>query len=160
MEVINQVVPNNPQQIKELIKPGPKGPVFMVNLLKFKETADYTDGRKADLTGEQAYEIYSNAVANLLTQFRGQMFFLGDVNWLQLGYVEELWDKVAIAVYPDREALLKMSSSREWSDISVHREAGLAGQLNIECVLPEAGKPLPWIELLLKSMESRTSASG
>ncbi len=82
------------------------------------------------------------------------MFIVGDTNWLQLGSVEELWDKVAIAVYPNREALLQMSASQEWSDNSVHREAGLAGQLNIECVLPEDGKLLPWTDLLMKVMDS------
>ena len=160
MEVINEVTPSDLQQIKELIKPGPNGPIFMVNLLKFKETAEYSDGRESDLTGREAYDLYGNAVAEMLPNFSGQMFFMADVNWLQLGYVEELWDKVAIAVYPNREALLRMSSSQEWIDISVHREAGLAGQLNIECVIPDQVRSLPWIDLLLKSIESKSSASG
>ncbi len=54
MEVINQVTPIDPEQIKELLKPGPKSPIFMLNLLKFKDQAGYTDGRKTDLTGEQS----------------------------------------------------------------------------------------------------------
>ena len=57
---------------------------------------------------------------------------------LQIGKVEELWDEVAIAMYPDRAALLAMSTSKEWRELSVHRTAGLAGQLNIETVAPAA----------------------
>ncbi len=33
--------------------------------------------------------------------------------------------------------MLDMSMSPEWREISVHRDAGLAGQLNIETVLQQ-----------------------
>lgn len=154
MEVINEVTPSDPRQIEEMARPGPKGPVFMVNLLKFKDKAVYSDGRSTTLTGREAYQIYGNSVAALLPQFGGQIFFMADVTWLQLGQVEELWHEVAIAVYPSREALFKMSSSQEWADISVHREAGLAGQLNMESVMPEPLQALPWIESLMNSMKA------
>lgn len=49
-----------------------------------------------------------------------------------LGEVEELWDSVAIAQYPSRAAMLEMMQLQEYQEISVHRSAGLAGQLNIE----------------------------
>ena len=51
-----------------------------------------------------------------------------------LGEVEELWDSVAIAMYPSREAMLEMISKPAYQEIAVHRSAGLAGQLNIELV--------------------------
>ena len=35
-------------------------------------------------------------------------------------------------MYPSRAAMLEMISSPEYQAILVHREAGLAGQLNIE----------------------------
>jgi hypothetical protein len=50
--------------------------------------------------------------------------------------VDRLWDEVALAQYPDRAALTAMSTSPEWRAISVHRAAGLEGQLNIETVMP------------------------
>jgi len=56
------------------------------------------------------------------------------VTFLALGQVEDLWDEVAIAMYPKRADLLQMSSSKAWQEISIHRTAGLAGQLNIETV--------------------------
>jgi hypothetical protein len=37
-------------------------------------------------------------------------------------------------MYPNRAALLAMSTSDEWREIAVHRSAGLKGQLNIETV--------------------------
>ena len=35
MEVINRVVPNE-EQIKGFMEPGREGPIYMLNLLKFK----------------------------------------------------------------------------------------------------------------------------
>ena len=49
-------------------------------------------------------------------------------NW----YVEELWDVVSIATYPSRQAMVEMIQSEKYQEIHVHRDAGLAGQLNIE----------------------------
>lgn len=137
MEVTNEVMPTSQERIQEMMQPGPDGPIYMVNLLKFKERAEYEDGRETDLTGYEAYQKYGRAVAELLPKYGGEFFFAADVTFLSLGQVEDLWDEVAIAKYPDRAALLAMSTSDEWRAISVHRTAGLAGQLNIETVMQE-----------------------
>jgi uncharacterized protein (DUF1330 family) len=134
MIVENQVYPTDPEQLRSMMEKGPDGPIFMVNLLKFKDKAEYEDGRECTLSGRDAYMIYGNAVAELLPKFGGKAFFVADVTHLSLGKVEELWDEVAIAMYPDRASMVRMSMSEEWRTISVHRSAGLKGQLNIETV--------------------------
>ena len=136
VEVINEVLPTSSERIKEMMEPGPEGPIYMINLLKFKEHAEYEDGRDTQLTGYEAYQIYGKGVARLLPEYGGEVFFMGDVTFLSLGQVEELWDEVAIAKYPDRGSLVQMTSSEEWQALAVHRAAGLAGQLNIETVDP------------------------
>ena len=50
MQVINKVVPNS-EQMEGFTKPGPEGPIYMVNLLKFKEKAVYEEGRQTELSG-------------------------------------------------------------------------------------------------------------
>jgi len=152
MKVINEVMPSDPAQMQAMMDKGPEGPIFMVNLLKFKDKAEYEDGRETDLTGRQAYNLYGAVVAGIIRDFGGRVFFAGDTTFLSLGQVEELWDEVAIAVYPERADLLKMSTSEAWQTASVHRAAGLAGQLNIETVMPKALQGLPWIQMLLKDM--------
>jgi uncharacterized protein (DUF1330 family) len=136
MKVENEVFPSDPERIKSLMEKGPDGPIFMVNLLKFKDKAEYEDGRTTDLSGREAYMIYGRAVAKILPKFGGKPVFVGNVTHLSLGQVEELWDEVAIAQYPDRASMVQMSLSEEWREIAVHRSAGLKGQLNIETVLP------------------------
>jgi uncharacterized protein (DUF1330 family) len=137
MQFTNEVTPSDPKQIEEMMAEGPEGPIFMVNLLKFKDKAEYADGRETSLTGREAYNIYAKEVSKLLKTFDGEAIFWGDTTSILLGQVDELWDEVAIARYPSRGHLWKMSTSPEWQAISVHREAGLKGQLNIETVQPK-----------------------
>jgi uncharacterized protein (DUF1330 family) len=131
MQVINEVYPNE-EQLKGFSEPGPDGPIYMVNLLKFRARAEYPDGRESALSGEQAYALYGDGVTKLLAEVGGAVVFDGRVERLMLGEVEELWDRVAIAMYPSRAAMLEMMSSPGMQEIAIHRQAGLSGQLNIE----------------------------
>ena len=133
MEVNNAVHPTT-AQMQGYAEPGPEGPIYMLNLLKFKDTAEYPDGRETDLSGRDAYNIYGAAVAQLIGDFGGYIGVSAAVERLMLGEVEELWDSVAIAMYPSRQAMLDMMLSEKYQEIHVHREAGLSGQLNIETV--------------------------
>jgi uncharacterized protein (DUF1330 family) len=132
MEVVNEIMPGDPGRIAALQEAGPPGPIVMVNLLKFRERALYPDKRDAHLSGREAYLRYAAAATELLPKFGGRAIFAGDVTFLAIGRVESLWDEIVLAEYPDRAALWAMSSSEAWRRIAVHREAGLAGQLNIE----------------------------
>jgi len=131
MEVENKVVPNQ-EQMAGFSEAGPDGPIYMVNLLRFKHKAEYQDGRETDLAGREAYGLYAEGVTKLLAEVGGSVVFNGGVERLMLGEVEDLWDSIAIAMYPSRGAMLKMMMADGMKDISVHREAGLEGQLNIE----------------------------
>ncbi len=133
VEVKNAVMPSE-TQIKEFNDQGEDKPIFMVNLLKFKDKAQYPDKRETDLTGEEAYAIYGQEVTGHLTKVGGKPIFGGNVDRLMLGEVEDLWDKVAIAMYPSRTAMFDMMRSEEMQVIGQHRAAGLAGQLNLEGV--------------------------
>lgn len=155
MQVYNDVYPTDPQQIEALREKGPDGPIFMVNLLKFKEKAEYEDGRATTLTGREAYQIYGRAVTDILPKFGGRAVFAADVSFLSLGRVEELWDEIAIAAYPQRADMVRMSFSPEWREAAVHRTAGLKGQLNIETVLPRENFRPEWLVSLADSLKAK-----
>jgi uncharacterized protein (DUF1330 family) len=137
MEVKNAVMPNE-DQIKGFSEQGGDKPIYMVNLLKFKEKASYPDKRETNLTGEEAYAIYAEEVAGHLAKVGGKPVFGGEVERLMLGEVEDLWDKVAIAMYPSRKAMLQMINDPDYIVSAQHRVAGLEGQLNIETSLPSS----------------------
>ena len=122
--------------MKEFMEPGAEGPIYMLNLLKFKDKAEYADGRETTLSGAEAYGIYGMEVVGHLAKVGGAPMFSAAVERLMLGEVEELWDTAAIAMYPSRAAMLEMIGSPDYQASAVHREAGLAGQLNIELVNP------------------------
>ena len=130
MKFTNMVHPS-PEQAKAFFDGEEDGPMCMVNLLKFKEKAEYADGSEPELSGRDAYLRYGAAVQLCLASVGGKGRFSGTVTDLMLGEVEELWDMIAIAEYPSRLAMLQMVQSPEYQAITKHRDAGLAGQLNI-----------------------------
>ena len=131
MKVKNAVIPNE-EQMAGFLEGDTETPIKMVNLLKFKDKADYKDGRQTSLSGKEAYQIYADEVQGHLEKVGGKSIFLGEVERLMLGEVEDLWDWVAIAEYPSRKAMLEMVMDSEYQKSEEHRSAGLAGQLNIE----------------------------
>jgi|TARA_B110000305_G_C18897766_1_gene384902 uncharacterized protein (DUF1330 family) len=131
MEFNNSVYPTK-EQMEGFLEGDDDLPISMVNLLKFKDKAEYEDGRETNLTGAEAYAIYGNEVVEHLKSIRAELVYSGDVTRLMLGEIEELWDMVVIARYPSKKAMLDMIMKPEYIESSIHRTAGLAGQLNIE----------------------------
>jgi uncharacterized protein (DUF1330 family) len=84
------------------------------------------------MSGKDAYQIYGDAVSQMVEALGGKIRFSADVTGLMLGEVEDLWDMVALAEYPSLAAFRAMAVSPEMQAISHHRAAGLAGQLNIK----------------------------
>jgi uncharacterized protein (DUF1330 family) len=130
MNFTNQVHPS-PEQAKAFFGAEDDGPMCMVNMLKFKEKATYADGNEPELSGRDAYLRYGAGIQACLAAVGGKARFSGMVTDLMIGEVEELWDMVAIVEYPSRAAMLQMIQSPEYQAITKHRDAGLAGQLNI-----------------------------
>ena len=121
----------NPIQLAEFAL-GDDDPILMVNLLKFKDKAEYEDGRATNLTGREAYEIYVTETREHLADVGAELILGGEVNGLLLGDVEELWDAFGVARYPSRKAMIAMARNPAYVESEKHRAAGLAGQLNIE----------------------------
>ena len=126
---INAMGPT-PEQMEAFLA-LPDRPIVMVNLLKFKQKAVYADGRETDLAGKDAYRLYARKMRKLVEAAGGRFLFGGSVDSLLLGEVEELCDMVGLVEYPSPRALVTIASSPEFHEIEAHREAGLAGQLNI-----------------------------
>ncbi len=130
MQVVNAVFPG-PDQIAGFFGGSENGPFVMINMLKFKDKAEYADGSDPQMSGREAYARYAAAVQACIAAVGGRPVFAGGVTGLLLGEVEDLWDMVALVEYPSLEAMRTMISSPEYQAIEKHRMAGLAGQLNI-----------------------------
>ena len=136
MEFENRVYPNREQMKGFFEEDSDNQPIFMINLLKFKEKAEYKDGRETSLSGREAYELYGEIIEKHLIELGGEVIFKSKVTRITVGKVDELWDAVAIAKWPSKKVMGEnmMPSDPELLEGYQHREAGLAGQLNIESV--------------------------
>lgn len=133
MPTLNAIEPT-PEQIKSFLShKGADEPVFMLNLLKFKDKATYADGE--DISGREAYGRYAAAFSELVKDsgIKGGPVFGGNLNAWMIGQGEGEWDAIGIFEYPNAAIMIETVSSEAYRKIHKHRRAGLAGQLLISC---------------------------
>ena len=130
MNVENALYPTA-DRIADLTADSSGQPVVMLNLLKFRERAQYADGRSSELSGRQAYMLYGEKMQQLVEREGGHIVFSGAIQSLVIGAVEDMWDTAALVEYPSSAAFARIVTSPEVAAIVVHRAAGLAGQLLI-----------------------------
>jgi uncharacterized protein (DUF1330 family) len=130
MKVENAVYPTA-DGIQALARDTSSAKIAMLNLLKFREKAVYKDGRADDISGREAYQRYSNAMTKIVEREGGRILFAGKIAGVVIGEIEGVWDVAAIMEYPSRAAFQRIVTLPEVNEISVHREAGLEGQLLI-----------------------------
>ena len=121
------------EQIAALLENDNGGPIRMMNLLKFKEFAKYSDGTDTELSGAEAYQRYAATVVPIINKTGGKVVFNGLPKTLVIGDGELEWDMVSIVEYPSVAAFLEMTSCEEYQEIHVHRDAGLEHQLLVQC---------------------------
>jgi uncharacterized protein (DUF1330 family) len=122
-----------PDQIEALMKSDIQGPIDMLNLLVFKEHAEYEDGRETELSGREAYALYAAQMQPHVEANGGTMLYGGAAHLLMIGDGDVEWDMVATVRYPSREAFVKIATSKDVAAFAVHRTAGLAHQLLVAC---------------------------
>lgn len=116
---MSQVHPSS-QQMKEFAALADMGPIVMINLLKFRKTAE--NGKES---GEAAYARYMINVAPLLEKTGGRLLWMGSVKQVFIGADSDQWDRVMLVEYPSKQAFLDMISAPEYQEVHKDREAGL-----------------------------------
>ena len=133
MTTLNAIEPT-PEQIKKFLSDKKAGePVYMLNLLKFKDKATYKNGE--NVSGREAYARYASAFSKLVKdkKIEGGGTWGGNMNSWLIGKGEGEWDAIGIFKYPSAEIMIETVSSDEYRKIHKHRRAGLEGQLLISC---------------------------
>jgi uncharacterized protein (DUF1330 family) len=103
------------------------GPVVMVNLVRFLETA-----RDGEGSGWDAYLRYSRLFMPLLKACGGAILWSGDAEGLAYGALDgPLWDYVVLVQYPSRAAFLRTVTSADYERANVHRENAVADHVII-----------------------------
>jgi len=123
-----------PEQFQELLAKAPDGPLIMLNLLKFKDKAEYEDGRETAISGAEAYGLYVAEMTKLIEADGGRMIFSALANVLVIGDGDLEWDVVGIAEYATLKSFQTITATPKYQEISAHRTAGLAHQLLVNCI--------------------------
>jgi hypothetical protein len=135
--------------------PEKDGPIYMVNLMKYHEVAQYdgADTEAAPISGREADDKYNPA--SVLNKIGADMVFIGDVTGNYMG--SEDWDRIAVVRYATRKSFIEMQSRKDFGEKHVHKNAGMQRTV-IVCCRPEdtaidtRERPAPSLELRTVAM--------
>lgn len=108
-------------RFREMDRPGP---VHMLNLLRFRETAAYDDGTVA--TGLEAYRSYARESGPIFQRLGGRQVWAGRPELTLIGPRTEAWDLAFIAEYPSKDAFVAMLRDPDYRKAVRHRQAAVA----------------------------------
>jgi hypothetical protein len=115
--------------------PDADGPIYMLNLMKYRAVADYDDGADAGpaVSGREADDRYSPT--DVFERIGAELVFVADVV-----RASEDWDRVAVVRYPTRRSFVDMAARRDFQAKHVHKEAGMDRTIVVGTV-PDAAMP-------------------
>lgn len=120
------------------VDPTEDGPVWMINLMRYRDRADYADGRPTDLSGRDADDLY--APLDTLADIGAEVVFFGEVEDQLLGEGPK-WDRVAVVKYPTRRSFVDMQTRPDFREHHVHKDAGMEATFVIPA---QPFPPLEW----------------
>lgn len=106
-----------------------KGEIVMLNLLRFKDIADYSANPelapKNPISGRTAYQKYIDHTLPFLKQAKGKIIFLGKADRYLIGPQEERWDLVMLVRQNSLSNFMAFESNKEYLAGIGHRTAAL-----------------------------------
>ena len=116
----------NWQRFKDLPRDRP---IHMLNLIKFRDLADYPEGHPnhgKGLTGREAYAIYAEGFQRLVAGDGAAMVWNAPLECVVTGPDGE-WDEAFVMGYPDSGTFMAMVKNEEYvRDVVPHRTAAVA----------------------------------
>ena len=100
-------------------------PILMLNLIRYRDVADYGDG-KTDVSGAEAYRRYGEESGPIFARLGGSIVWRGKPQVVLTGPLDEQWDAAFIARYPDAHAFLAMVTDPDYREAVKHRTAAVA----------------------------------
>ncbi|MEM0996068.1 MAG: hypothetical protein AAGN35_03265 [Bacteroidota bacterium] len=120
--------------VEELRRHDPERPVFMMNLNKFFQKAQYDGGK--NVSGQEAYSEYSKSILPYLISVRGYPAILGKVVQVletdSNSPLPDAWDEFIWVAYPSRKHFLRLLTNAPRKGIH-HRNAGLKRAVVFPC---------------------------
>ncbi len=106
-----------------------RGKVVMLNLLKFRDVADYskfdTLKPEQDISGEDAYKLYMEHTLPIIKKAGSRIIFYGSSAAFLIGPEYEKWDAVLLVEHESVEKFMGFANDKTYLATSVHRTAAL-----------------------------------
>ena len=119
----------NVEAIVDMLVSDSPEPFFMVNLIDFYDRANYADGRSSELSGEQANDLYGQAIAPRLLAHNSGPELLFPVS-VVLTAEAHRWEQAVVVRYASRDAFLNIFALNPAAgDALLHKEAGVENTL-------------------------------
>lgn len=100
-------------------------PILMLNLVRYRDVADYGDGTTG-VSGAEAYRRYGVESGPIFSRVGGSIVWRGRPEIVLTGPLDEQWDAAFIARYPDAHAFLAMVTDPDYREAVKHRTAAVA----------------------------------
>ena len=117
------------ESVGQLLRRGISAPITMLNLLRFRDWADYSDFPEAappdPITGRDAYDLYISHTLPFLTAAGGSVTFLGDGGPSLVGPPDERWDLVMAVRQASVQDFLAFATDDAYLAGVCHRTAAL-----------------------------------
>jgi uncharacterized protein (DUF1330 family) len=124
METIQMLYVDPEREQFEQFKALPRDtPIQMLNLIKLKDSATYTDGTVA--TGAEAYAAYGRDSGPIFQRVGGKVLWRGKPEVMLIGPTDEQWDIAFVAFYPNAGAFLEMLTDPDYKLAVKHRQAAV-----------------------------------
>lgn len=106
-----------------------KGKIVMLNLLKFRAIADYSnhEGIKpsGEITGEEAYQLYMDCTLPELEKAGSRIIYYGKSNSFLIGPESEKWDAVLFVEHESVLKFMEFAKNEDYLKNAGHRTAAL-----------------------------------
>ncbi|WP_047246183.1 DUF1330 domain-containing protein [Maribacter thermophilus] len=106
-----------------------KGKVVMLNLLKFKPIADYTNLDELrptkEMSGEEAYQLYLKGTLPQLEKAGSRIIYFGKSQNFLIGPSSEKWDAVLLVEHESVLKFMEFAKNPEYLKKAGHRTAAL-----------------------------------
>ncbi len=106
-----------------------KGKVVMLNLLKYRSTADYSDLEairpEGELTGEETYRLYMEHTWPELEKAGSRVLYFGTANHFLIGPDHEQWDAILLVEHASVAKFMEFAQNEDYLRTAGHRTAAL-----------------------------------
>jgi uncharacterized protein (DUF1330 family) len=106
-----------------------QGPVYMLNLLRFRAIADYSAhpqfAPEAPISGAAAYERYIEHTLPFLAESGGELAFEGEGGAFLIGPSDERWDRAMLVRQSSLQAFMAFAQNTAYLEGLAHRTAAI-----------------------------------